>query len=117
MIETYVDFDKMKSMTKEQFKMLNVGDKVYYVNGNDELNTLTADKYMNCHQNKVVYEAIITQITNHNIVMECTPVIGSIHEWPMFGEPKPHTESISFADACEKTEQWLYSTIEWEYVA
>ena len=116
MTEVYVDFDKMKPLTRDHFRKLKVGDKVYYVNDSDDLNTITADKHMNCHQNRVVYDATIIQITEHNIVMDCMPIIASVHGWPTFGKPKSHIETISFSDGCEKTLQWLYKTIEWEYV-
>lgn len=115
-MECYVDFKKMNPLTMDELAKVKVGDKYYYCNGNDELNTQLFDCHGKVHICKVLYEAEVVAVNKHNIVMLCTPVIGSIHGWPIGTEIKSHIESMSKFDGCEKAEQWLYRTIEWVLV-
>lgn len=115
-MEVYVNWSKMRPLTREHFDLLKVGDKVYYVNGHDELNTITYDKRYRSHINRVVYNAEIIQITKHMIVLKCTLITDSIHGWNVVNNVQPHIESFSKTDSCEYAKQWLYQQLEWEYV-
>lgn len=115
-MECYADFKKMSALTMNELDKVKVGEKYYYCNGNDELNTQLFDCHGKVRICKVLYEAEVVAVNKHNIVMLCTPVIGSIYGWPIGTEIKSHIESISKYDGCEKAEQWLYRTIEWVLV-
>ena len=115
-MDCYVDWKKMRALTGQEFHMLKVGDSVYYVNGSDELNTITQDKHRCYHMNRVVYEAEVIQVTRHLIVLRCIPVTGSIHGWSVGSNIVPHIESFCKRDDCADADERLYRTIEWEFV-
>lgn len=116
-MDLYVDWSKMRPLTREHFNKLKVGDTLYYVNDHDELNTITYDKKFRPHNNRVIYEAKIIQITKYQIILQCTPITDSIHGWSIGNDIKPHVESFSKTEGCQLSKQWLYQQLEWECVS
>ena len=112
----YVDFKRMQALSPNELSRVKIGDKFYYVNSGDELNTHDYDINGKEHHCKVVYEAEVVQTTKYLIIMNCTAIPATIIGWEISGDIKPHVESMSKYDACEMSKQWLYKNIAWEFI-